>query len=176
MKKKIISSLLVIVGLFIITGCSSNGKWDISLTSKEYADSYCKVLYSTFLTSSTTYTKNDDTFICDQETSDKDEFLLFEITGKYTGSSVYSDYIENFKLVYGKDYTISPASVYISIGNGEWTYIDGESINHHSIKIDPLETTEFTIRGAFEINAKIETDTEQSLVLKTPFGKEFNLR
>ena len=110
------------------------------------------------------------------ENPSKDKFLLFEIKGEYTGSSVYSDYLENFELVYGKDYKVTPESVYISIGDSKWIYIDGTAVNNNSISIDPLEKTEFIIRGAFDINSKIETDTSQSLVLKTPFGEEFNLR
>lgn len=181
MRKKVLLSFLVLISLFMITGCGNSEKkessnWDLSLTSKEYAKGYCKVLYSDFLTSATTYKKDGTEFYCSQENPSKDKFLLFEIKGEYTGSSVYSGYLENFKLVYGKDYEVIPESVYISIGNSEWIYIDGTSINHHSISIDPLEKTEFIIRGAFDINSKIETDTSQSLVLKTPFGEEFNLR
>lgn len=191
MKKKIILCLLVLVGMFTITGCGnsvsgsgsgsvsgsgSSDNWDLSLTSKEYANSYCTTLYSEFLTSATTYKKDGGEYYCGLQYPSKDEFLLFEIKGEYTGSSVYSGYLQQFTLVYGKDYEVASEDVWISIGNSDWIYIDGMAFNTDSISIDPLEETEFIIRGAFDINSKIETDTSQSLVLKTPFGEEFNLR
>ena len=175
-EKKKLLSFLVLISLFMITGCGNSDNWDLSLTSKEYAMSYCRTLESGFLTSATTYMKDDSEYYCSQENPSKDKFLLFEIKGEYTGSSVYSDYLENFELVYGKDYKVTPESVYISIGDSKWIYIDGTAVNNNSISIDPLEKTEFIIRGAFDINSRIETDTSQSLVLKTPFGEEFNLR
>ena len=188
MKKKIILCLLVLVGMFTITGCGnsdsdsvsvsgsgSSDNWDLSLTSKEYANSFCSTLYSEFLTSATTYKKDGGEYLCSIYNPSKDKFLLFEIEGEYTGSSVYGGHLRPFTLVYGKDYEVAPKDVWISIGNSDWICIDGD-YNNQWISIDPLEETKFIIRGAFDINSKIETDTSQSLVLKTPFGEDFNLR
>ena len=133
MRKKILLSFLVLISLFMITGCGNSDNWDLSLTSKEYAMSYCRTLESGFLTSATTYMKDDSEYYCSQENPSKDKFLLFEIKGEYTGSSVYSDYLENFELVYGKDYKVTPESVYISIGDSKWIYIDGTAVNNNSI-------------------------------------------
>ena len=78
-EKKKLLSFLVLISLFMITGCGNSDNWDLSLTSKEYAMSYCRTLESGFLTSATTYMKDDSEYYCSQENPSKDKFLLFEI-------------------------------------------------------------------------------------------------
>lgn len=190
MKKKFLCAF-VLMACFLLTACGSNlssgslklnetkekGDWKMTMKKIEYSDGYCKVLNDKFLTSSETYMEDDTEYICTQEEPESNKkFLLFELDLEYIGKNKISEYMEDFLLNYNDGYEVSPKSVYISANKENWLYIDGDAINHSEVSIDPLETTNFTIRGAFEISEKIEKDTNSNLILELPFNFKYKIR
>ena len=189
MKKKLSLICVCITLLLCITGCGSSKTvseldkpveikdWKITMKNIEYSEGYCKVLNYNFLTSNTTYKSGDTEFICSQEKAESGKkFLLFEMTVEYIGKSKSRQYITGFNLDYNNGYNVRPESVYISKNGENWEYIDGGAVNTKEVEIDSLDNPNFIIRGAFEINDKIETDTESSLIIKTPALFDFTYK
>lgn len=190
MKKKILCAF-VLVACFLLTACGldlsnaslklneskENGDWIMTMKKIEYSETYCNLLNNQFLTSSETFTEGDSEYVCILKKAESNkEFLLFELDLEYIGKNNISEYMDDFLLDYNDGYEVSPETVYISVNKEDWIFIDGESINHSEVSIDPLENTKFTIRGAFEINKKIEKDTDSNLILELPFGFKYEIR
>lgn len=190
MKKKFLCAF-VLVACFLLTACGldlsnaslklneskENGDWIMTMKKIEYSETYCNLLNNQFLTSSETFTEGDSEYVCILKKAESNKgFLLFELDLEYIGKNNISEYMDDFLLDYNDGYEVSPETVYISANKEDWIFIDGESINHSEVSIDPLENTKFTIRGAFEINEKIEKDTDSNLILELPFGFKYEIR
>lgn len=189
MKKNIIEILICAVMFLGLTGCGNSNtlselnktveskNWNITMKNIEFSESYCKVLDYNFLTSNTTYEKDGSEFVCSQQLPESGKkFLLFEMYVEYVGKENTERTFEGFQLNYNDGYKVNAESVYISSDNKNWTYIDGEAINHQTIEVDALENPSFTIRGAFEVNEKIETDEASSLIINMPFNVIYKVR
>lgn len=184
--KKILSILLVCV---LLTGCGKKSitlnspieheDWEFKLVNVEFSDIIGNTMSEFYLTSS--YHKGDDRFYVKAE-SDK-TFLLFELQMEYKGNKKLSiNFEEELELNYNDGYIVEPFDVNVNIGGkwdklDNWVYVAGTRFDDtEKLEVDPLDETTYILRGVFEVSEKVETEIENSLVLKLPFDLEYTVR
>jgi len=190
MKKKLLSVLLVGILLLGLTGCGKKSialnntikhkDWEVKLVNVEFSDYRGTSMTECFITSNETYTENNSNYSCRQEKASSDKtYLLFELQMEYKGNKKKSlNFEKELELDYNNGYIVTPDTAYVNIGNkwNNWIYVAGEAINTKKLEVDPLESTTYILRGAFEISDKIETETNKSLKLNLPFNLEYTIR
>ena len=184
--KKILSILSILLVCVLLTGCGKKSitlnspiehkDWEFKLVNVEFSDIIGNTLTEFYLTSS--YDKGDNRFYVKAE-SDK-TFLLFELQMEYKGNKKLSiNFEEELELNYNDGYIVEPFDASVNIGDkwDNWVYVAGtRADNTEKLEVDPLEETTYILRGVFEVSEKVETEIENSLILKLPFDLEYTVR